>query len=175
MEGSRGEFETLGPYARRFGILMNEQELGFSPHPKIEEHIDFLVLHFMEWIGAHLSDCSRVFKGDLTEMMVLTVIGQVFTRHYGHRAAQIYELDGEELTVSAARISEVTAIPRETVRRKLLSLRERGWVEQAENGRWKFAMDGAESVAARELMPLQIRSLTRLMNLVDSISQETTR
>jgi hypothetical protein len=152
---------------------MNEQELGFSPHPKIEEHIDFLILHFMEWSGAHLSDCSRVFEGDLTEMMVLTVIGQAFVRHYGYRAAQIYQLDGEELTVSAARISEITSIPRETVRRKLHSLMKRGWVEQAQNGKWKFVMDGASSVAARELIPLQMRSLTRLMNLIDTINEKT--
>jgi hypothetical protein len=154
---------------------MIESELTFSPHPKIEEHGEFLILHFMEWIGAHLSDCSRVFNGDLTEMMVLTVIGQVFVRHYGHGAAQNYELDGEELTVSAARISEITSIPRETVRRKLRSLNARGWVEQAENGKWKFVMVGAESTASRDLMPLQMRSLTRLMNLVDAISQETNR
>lgn len=154
---------------------MSEKDLTFSPHPKIAEHGDFLVLHFMEWIGAHLSDCSRVFDGDLTEMMVLTVIGQTFVRHYGYRTAQIYELDGEELTVSAARISEITSIPRETVRRKLRSLKERGWVEQVENGRWKFVMDGDTSVAANDLMPLQIRSLTRLMNLVDVITEKTNR
>ena len=154
---------------------MNETYLSFTPHPKIQEHGEFLLLHFMEWIGAHLSDCSRVFNGDLTEMMVLTVIGQVFVRHYGHKAAQIYELDGEELTVSAARISEITSIPRETVRRKLRSLMERGWVEQAENGKWKMTMDGQIAVASRDLMPLQMRSLTRLMNMVDTINEETGR
>lgn len=154
---------------------MTEKELPFKPHPKIEEHGEFLLLHFMEWIGAHLSDCSRVFNGDLNEMMVLSVIGQVFVRHYGYRTAQIYELDGEELTVSAARISEITSIPRETVRRKLLSLMARGWLEQAENGRWKMVMDGDVSVAAKDLAALQTRSLTRLMNLVDTINEATNR
>lgn len=154
---------------------MSEDRPSFTPHPQIDQHREFLLYHFMEWIGSHLSDCSRVFGGDLAEMMVLTVIGQAFVRHYGHEAARNYDLDERDLTVSAARISEVTSIPRETVRRKLHLLKQRGWVEQVEDGRWKFVMEGDTSVVSQELMPLQMRSLTRLMNLVDAINKETSR
>lgn len=154
---------------------MTEHNIGFVPHPKIAENYEFLLVNFMEWIGSHLADCSRVFAGDLSEMMVLAVIGQIFVRQYSVPAVRDYELDGNELTVSAARIAEITAMPRETVRRKLKSLEKKGWVEQVQGGKWKFVMDGEISVASKELMPLQMRSLTRMMNLVDRVSKVTNR
>ena len=145
-------------------------ELPFIQHPKIENNYDFLVHQFMEFIGSHLCDCSRFFNGDLTEMVVLTVIGQIFFRHLTNEAVKNYDLGGEELSVSISRISELTAIPRETVRRKLLGMKRKGWVEQDDNGRWKFVMNGAESIVAQEVKPLETRSLTRMMNLVDAIN-----
>lgn len=144
----------------------------FTPHPKIEEHKEFLLLHFMEWIGSHLCDCSRVFNGDLTEMLVLAVIGQMFVRHYSNEATRNYSLDGEVLTVSIAHISEATSIPRETVRRKLLSLQKRGWVNQANNGGWSLTVNGKTSQSYQDLRPLQMRSLTRLLNLTQAISKK---
>ena len=97
-----------------------------SPHPMISEHREFLLIHFMEWMSAHLSDCSRVFDGDLTEMMALTVIGQIFVRHHAYDAARNYELDGNDLSVSASHISEITSMPRETVRRSFLFIKTEG-------------------------------------------------
>lgn len=144
----------------------------FAPHPKIKENEDFLLLHFMEWIGSHLCDCSRVFNGDLTEMLVLTVIGQMFVRHHSNEATRNYSLDGEVLTVSIAQISEATSIPRETVRRKLFALQKRGWISQTENGGWTFNMNGEKSYAHDDLRPLQMRSLTRLLNLTEAISKQ---
>ncbi len=150
----------------------SQNEAQFIKHPKIDENYNFLILHFIEWISSHLCDCSRTFNGDLTEMVVLTVIGQIFFRHHANEAARIYALDGEELSVSISRISELTSIPRETVRRKLIGMKRKGWVEQDENGRWKFVMDGNQSVAAKEVKPLETRSLTRMMNLVDAINKQ---
>ena len=108
----------------------SQNELHFTQHPKIENNYEFLVHQFMEFIGSQLCDCSRVFNGDLTEMVVLTVIGQIFFRHLTNEAVKNYDLGGEELSVSISRISELTAIPRETVRRKLLKMKRKGWVEQ---------------------------------------------
>ena len=143
---------------------------AFTPHPKIEGNEQFLMFHFMEWIGSHLCDCSRVFKGDLIEMTVLAVIGQMFVRHHSNEATRNYALDGEVLTVSIAQISEATSIPRETVRRKLLLLQKRGWVEQMSNGGWTMKIIDGQSTANKDLQTLQTRSLTRLMNLVDAVS-----
>ena len=143
---------------------------AFTPHPKIEGNEQFLMFHFMEWIGSHLCDCSRVFKGDLIEMTVLAVIGQMFVRHHSNEATRNYALDGEVLTVSIAQISEATSIPRETVRRKLLLLQKRGWVEQMSNGGWTMKIIDGQSTANKDLQTLQTRSLTRLLNLVDAVS-----
>jgi hypothetical protein len=148
------------------------EKRSFVPHTKLQDNYDILIMHYMEWINADLADCSRAFDGDLIEMAVLNVIGLIFIRHSSAPTAQDYGFDREELTVSAARISKITALPRETVRRKLKALKERGWVEQVQGGKWKFVMDGETSVASRELMPLQIRSLTRMMNLVDALSND---
>ena len=142
----------------------------FTPHPKIKGNEEFLMFHFMEWIGSHLCDCSRVFKGDLIEMTVLAVIGQMFVRHHSNEATRYYALDGEVLTVSIAQISETTSIPRETVRRKLLLLQKRGWVEKMDNGGWTMKIVDGQSNANKDLQNLQMRSLTRLMNLVDAVS-----
>lgn len=148
--------------------LQNEGQ--FIQHPKVAENYHFLIHHFMEWISSHLCDCSRTFNGDLTEMAVLAVIGQMAIRHNVNEAVKNYALDGEELSISISRISELTSIPRETVRRKLLGMKRKGWVEQDENDRWKFVMSGNESVVANEIKPLETRSLTRMMNLVDAIN-----
>jgi len=145
-------------------------ETQFIQHPKIAENYNFIIHQFMEWISSHLCDCSRTFNGDLTEMVVLAVIGQMLIRHNANEAARNYALDGEELSISISRISELTSIPRETVRRKLLGMKRKGWVEQGENGRWKFVMNGNVSAVSIDVKPLETRSLTRMMNLVDAIN-----
>ena len=94
----------------------------------------------------------------------------MLVRHNANESLRNYSLDGEELSISISRISELTSIPRETVRRKLLGMKRKGWVEQDENGRWKFVMKGNESAASIDVKPLETRSLTRMMNLVDAIN-----
>ena len=64
----------------------------------------------MQFFVEHLSDVSRVFGGDLQEMLVLAVIGQAYMR--------ADELGRENAPINACRISETTGIPRQTVRRK---------------------------------------------------------
>ena len=150
----------------------SQNELQFTPHPKVAEHYNFLIYQFMEWISSHLCDCSRTFKGDLTEMLVLAVIGQMAVRHNVNEAAKNYALDGEELSLSISRISELTSIPRETVRRKLLGMKKKGWLEQDEHSRWKLVMNGDESVVAIDVKQLETRSLTRMVNLVDAINNQ---
>lgn len=161
---------TKKPSVTRRQKPVTHNHSTFTAHPKILGNEQFLMFHFMEWIGSHLCDCSRVFKGDLIEMTVLAVIGQMFVRHHSNEATRNYALDGEVLTVSIAHISEATSIPRETVRRKLLLLQKRGWVEQMDNGGWTMKIVDGQSNANKDLQNLQMRSLTRLMNLVDAVS-----
>ncbi|MCC3246073.1 helix-turn-helix domain-containing protein [Methylocystis sp. WRRC1] len=59
-------------------------------------------------------------------MLVLAVIAQAFLR--------ADEIGFENAPTNASRISECTGIPRQTVRRKIQSLEERGWVHRSEGG-----------------------------------------
>lgn len=88
----------------------------------------------------HLIEARRVF-GDLDLMIVLAVIGdrslserrtdkslsyeQLFKERQGHP-------EPEDINLSS--ISDYTGIPRETTRRKLNDLVDRGWVEKNEKG-----------------------------------------
>jgi len=136
---------------------------------KIEPHKDVFRFHFIEWMAAHLADCSKVFKGDLIEMLVLTIVGQAFVRVNANLAARKYSLDGDDKSVSISYIAEASGIPRETVRRKLASLKKRGWVEQVEGGEWKLRRNNESSVAGIELKDLQDRGVARMVYMIEML------
>jgi hypothetical protein len=113
---------------------------------------------FVEFFVEHLTDLSAVFDGDLQEMLVLAIVGQVCIR--------AEEMGRENAPISASRISDVTAIPRQTVRRKLQSLARRGWVEQVEGGGWQIIMIDREAAAREGLRDLDQRSMERAIKFV---------
>lgn len=97
---------------------------------------------FVEFFVEHLGDLSRVFQSDLQQMLVLAVVGQAKLR-----AVQDAIEAGEDSAkailirkgINASRLADITSVPRQTVRRKLLQLRDRGWVEQYADGTWGIA------------------------------------
>jgi hypothetical protein len=101
----------------------------------VREHMLSFQLHLADFMGAHLSDCCTIFDGDLHEMLVFTILAQRYLRERVTDAA-----DAERRPVSAARVAAQTGVPRETVRRKLLSLEARGWVEKAGRSGWRVAI-----------------------------------
>lgn len=133
--------------------------------------------HYVEFLTEHLSDCCRVFEGDLQEMLVLAVLGQVHVR-----AVLNARSDGAleqravpmPLGINASRLADITGISRQTVRRKLEKLCARGWVEQRTAGIWVLALrDGV--VAAREgtggIDALDDRSMERVMRFAQRVSK----
>ncbi len=114
---------------------------------------------FVEFFTDHLSDVSRVFGGDLQTVLLLAVIGQVRLRAYKDNGN-----DSEHfpLGISASRLSDITGIPRETVRRKLEALDAKGWIERVETASWRIRMDGEKSAARRELQDLDDRAIDRI-------------
>lgn len=105
---------------------------------------------FVEFFVEHLSDLSRFFQSDLQQVLVLAIVGQVKLR-----AAQDAMEAGEDHAkliliragISASRLADITSVPRQTVRRKLLQLRDSGWVEQYADGTWGIASrEGGPSV-----------------------------
>lgn len=131
--------------------------------------------HYVEFLVEHLADCSRMFRGDLQEMLVLAVVGQMQLRALidssGERPFVVRPAPGDP-SISASRIADVTGIPRQTVRRKLLVLQARGWVAQRATGRWQLALDEAgRACARRDLEPLNTRAMDRVLRLRDVLGR----
>jgi hypothetical protein len=87
-----------------------------------------------------LIECRKHFEGDLDAMLILAVIGdrtlppeRVQGLSYqdfraGRRAGAPQKM------INIQSIADSTGIPRETVRRKVARLIERGWVDRKEDG-----------------------------------------
>lgn len=122
---------------------------------------------FVEALTEHLTDLSRFFKGDLAEMLVFAVIGQTYLKAYiEHSKAP--ESRREELApplISASRLADVTCIPRQTVRRKLEALEQRGWIEKAAGASWTLRLSDGQSVARRDVHDLDERAIDRVAAL----------
>lgn len=116
---------------------------------------------FVQVFTEHLLDVSRTFEGDLLEVVVLATIGQAYLRGD--------ELGKENAAINASNIANATGIPRQTVRRKLLSLKTRGWVEQTDIGAWQLVLVGDEALAREELAALDQRGVERVLKLVRSL------
>lgn len=88
----------------------------------------------------HLIECRQAFDGDLDLFLVMTIIGErTFpVRNAPEIMSQTEFLHGNvEDTAAAAinqqSIADYSGIPRETVRRKIDTLVEKGWVKRDEH------------------------------------------
>jgi predicted transcriptional regulator len=123
---------------------------------------------FVEFFVEHLEDLSRAFRGDLQQVMVLAIIGQVRLR--AMRSAILAGEDPvaippERCAIGASRLADVTAIPRQTVRRKLELLEQRGWIERLDDGTWTLVYDGGASKARAGLSEVDRRGIDRIAQL----------
>ena len=133
--------------------------------------------HYVEFLTEHLSDCCRVFGGDLQEMLVLAVMGQVHMRAMldaGPDGTVMPRAIPGPAGISASRIADVTGIPRQTVRRKLAKLQSRGWAMPKASGLWVLAVrDGV--ALAREgqdgVEALDARSMERVLRLARQMAR----
>lgn len=128
---------------------------------------------FVEFFAEHMADLSRAFGGDLQEAMVLAILGQVRLRAIretlarGEAPAPLMQGDG----TTASRIADVTGIPRQTVRRKLLALKDKGWIAQDEGGLWRIVADadGLGTPVRRDLADFNRRAMGRIARLVTDL------
>ena len=98
----------------------------------------------------HLIECRRVCDGDLDLFLVLTIIGErTFTARNAPEAMSHEEFlrgtvrDLEPAAINLQSIADYSGIPRETVRRKIEILIDKGWVERDER-RFVTATDKAK-------------------------------
>jgi DNA-binding MarR family transcriptional regulator len=117
---------------------------------------------YVQFFTEHLADCSRRFDGDLQQMLILSIIGQSYLSRYinieGHP-------ENPPAAMSASRLADVCLIPRETVRRKLKILEDRGWIKQDGEQSWTLVSDGDAVVAGADLMDLDKRAIKRLARM----------
>lgn len=104
----------------------------------------------------------RQFNGDLDTMLTLLIVG-LGARPDDWPGAL---LDGKEQVrpgraINTQSISEITGIPRESVRRKLLYLAEKDWISRNERGRWQVT-----ERAARDLKPSTEVTMSYLVKIL---------
>lgn len=135
---------------------------------------------FVEFLIEHLSDVSRAFRGDLQQVLILGLVGQVWlnaVKRATGAGQDLAGLDPVETPISASRIADVSGIPRETVRRKLALLKAEGWIAQAEGGGWHLIVDPKKggSVVKQDLVDLDRRARHRIARLVADLEKVADR
>lgn len=120
-----------------------------------------------------LIECRRHFDGDLDLFLMLCVIGD---RTFAERnvppdmtfdswnAAEVNDIRSEDINVQS--IANFSGLPRETVRRKLNTLLEKGWVVRDEKGYIR-----ATEAAKKDLEPLTRSSLVYLSAMRDILTK----
>ena len=124
---------------------------------------------------AHTAGIARLliglraqFDGDLDAALILAVVS-LGAEGEGRRDM----LFGDPARPARLRptntrsLSIATGIPRETLRRKLDRLQERGWVERSPSGNWEPTRQ-----AARDLRPATIETIAYLRTILSAAAQE---
>jgi hypothetical protein len=135
----------------------------------LEENYPTVQYHFVQFLADHLTDCRKTLGGDFDDLMMLAVLGQRFLNaRRDHEAGDTAA--AERIWMSALRISDVTGVPRESVRRKLVRLAERGWVTQNPSQGWALAGWFDQTPPAKvDLSDLDRRSIDRLGKLISAL------
>jgi hypothetical protein len=129
---------------------MNEQEIKARYRQIWPAHVSALT-----WF---LIECRRDFGGDLDAMLVLMVVGGAGLP--ASRPDLEAASESRPYAINLQSISDYTAIPRETVRRKLAELARRGWIERNDSGAWIATPKAAEELST--LTKTGVRYLARL-------------
>jgi hypothetical protein len=149
-----------------WGSLKDDETKSTSAYSEIyrdlfrDTYVD-MQYHFVQFFTEHLTDVSRVFGADLQSVLIIEVIGQ------NALSARIRGDGKEPVGINASSIADVTGIPRETVRRKLVPLTERGWIARESDGLWRLAANGFDPAPARrDLTDLNQRGIERISHFL---------
>ncbi len=140
ISGTIGKLAALAPE----GLPTNDH-LALAQEMCVDEIMPdshFGKLH-AQHVGAlirHLVECRRAFDGDLDLFLVLTIIGErTFPAKNAPAAMSQDEFlhghvgDTEPAAINQQSIADYSGIPRETVRRKIEILIEKGWIQRDEH------------------------------------------
>lgn len=121
---------------------------------------DLISRHFGELWATHtrgfndlLIECRRHFDGDMDQMLILSIIGERTLTPERARGLSYGDFlqgrrsPGLPRRINTQSIADCTGIPRETVRRKLRVLIDRGWVRRLEDGTLEVSEHAAVDLA----------------------------
>lgn len=100
-----------------------------------------------------LIECRRAFDGDMDQLVILSVIGERMLTQDRSRGLTYSEFRegkrgaGISRRINAQSIAGYTGIPRETVRRKINGLIDRGWVKKDDHGMLEVSLDATVDLA----------------------------
>jgi hypothetical protein len=117
---------------------------------RVSHDNDWLISSFGDIYPAHVTAfvdlllvLRQEFEGDLDMMLILAIIGdrRIWQRackedvSYAGLGKTPLPLEASDaISINVLSIANFTSIPRETVRRKVAALIERGWVDREDNG-----------------------------------------
>jgi hypothetical protein len=156
-DASAGAADSVAPASSRSAV----SAALLASYPTVQ-------YHFVQFLAEHLTDCRKTLGGDFDDLMLLAVLGQRFLQARQDRDAGDIGA-AARIWMSALRLSDVTGIPRESVRRKLNRLAARGWVTQDPAQGWGLAGTFDEATARIDLGDLDRRAIERLGKLVTAL------
>jgi hypothetical protein len=162
MQRKRGQHLSTIPTTKR---TASSPRRSSEIESRLRERIVFVHYHFIEFLSQYLADGLRVFGGDLEELMIMAIVGQMHLRARLDALPEAGKGSPKSpitASISASRIADVTGIPRETVRRKLLVLEQWGWIERDTQAKWRLSMDGDLPVAHAALQELNENGVSQL-------------
>jgi predicted RNA binding protein YcfA (HicA-like mRNA interferase family) len=140
-----------------------------------DQHENLIAVIMARFFLRYLNLLYREFKGDLVLPIVLGEIAH-------HNIFRLYSLKGDSMEVNeqaandpermkhleptnAFSISQATRIPRETVRRKIEKLQQKGWVVKNDRGQVRIS----ETVSGHFTKELNKKILAELLKTSESI------
>lgn len=150
------------------GSSMRSHQADWFASAFESHYLDYQYI-FVEFLIGHMVDAVSAFDGDYEEMFVLAVLGQ--KRLGALRAARnagdtVMDVQATSESTNASRIADITKIPRQTVRRKLASLMERGWIERDDKGAYRLVSVEGQSTVRHDLAETDRRAIHRVARLV---------
>jgi hypothetical protein len=140
-----------------------------TPQTLVEGNYVKFQHEFLEFLFAHLVDMRVIFEGDLDALLIFISISRYYLRDERANADLNQDDFGSGRLLTLSRITELTGIPRETVRRKLRQLESKGLLEKGPNDNWRLVVKDGQPVIRSKYESVWRRVMQRLVKLVRTL------
>lgn len=147
-----GEFYVMNETASQSGRRSNARSKSATWRRRYADHQVEISLHMSHLTLSYLRKIGRAFDGDLTMVIVLGEIAHhSLVDYFSSHVRTVRSLSSAQVvrrrlkSCSAMALARATGLPRETVRRKIIALEERGWLERTPDRRVRITPKVAKS------------------------------